>query len=143
MLFRSSAWPLAVRPRAASVQVDSLRPGGAIVLFAFDPNTMPADAPARLSVSANGGEVNRSDDTLTLFYAFDSVTRNASYTLLPLPGTVVAVYLPSLAAVSVDIVSLPPPAPRPAFDPGSEAAMVAALAIVSLAAAHMLRRKEK
>jgi len=138
-----AAWPLAVRPRAASAQVDTLRPGGAIVLFAFDPNTMPTDGSARLSVSANGEAVNRSDDTLTLFYTFDSVARNASYTLLPLPGTVVAVYLPSLSAVSVDIVSLPPPAPRPAFDPGSEAAMVAALAIVSIAAARMLRRKEK
>ncbi|HEX9567124.1 MAG TPA: hypothetical protein VGA48_05950, partial [Thermoplasmata archaeon] len=138
-----AAWPLAVRPRAASAQVDTLRPGGAIVLFAFDPNTMPTDGAARLSVSANGEAVNRSDDTLTLFYTFDSVARNASYTLLPLPGTVVAVYLPSLSAVSVDIVSLPPPAPRPAFDPGSEAAVVAALAIVSLAAARMLRRKEK
>jgi len=138
-----AAWPLAVRPRAASVQVDTLRPGGAIVLFAFDPQTMPTDGSAELRVSANGDAVNRSDDTLTLFYTFDSVARNASYTLLPLPGTVVAVYLPSLSAVSVDIVSLPPPAPRPAFDPGSEAAMVAALAIVSLAAARMLRRKEK
>ena len=104
---------------------------------------MPTDGSAQLSVSANGDVVNRSDDTLTLFYTFDSVARNASYTLLPLPGTVVAVYLPSLSAVSVDIVSLPPPAPRPAFDPGSEAAMVAVLAIVSSAAARMLRRKEK
>ncbi|HVG37286.1 MAG TPA: hypothetical protein VNA10_06100, partial [Thermoplasmata archaeon] len=84
---------------------------------------------------------NRSDDTLTLFYTFDSVARNASYTLLPLPGTVVAVYLPSLAAVSIDIVSLPPAAPAPAFDSGSEAAVIAALAIVSVAAAWMLRRK--
>jgi len=138
-----AAWPLAVRPRAASAQVDSLRPGGAIVLFAFDPHTMPTDGSAELRVSANGDAVNRSDDTLTLFYTFESVARNASFTVLPLPGTVVAVYLPSLSAVSVDIVSLPPPAPRPAFDPGSEAAMVAALAIVSLAAARMLRRKEK
>jgi len=138
-----AAWPLAVRPRAASVQVDSLRPGGAIVLFAFDPDTMPTNGSAQLSVSANGDVLNRSDDTLTLFYTFDSVERNASYTILPLPGTVVAVYLPSLAAVSIDILSLPPPGPRPAFDPGSEAAVVAALAIVSVAAAHMLRRKEK
>src|SRR3989475_7283252 len=81
------------RPRAPSVQVDTLRPGGAIVLFAFDPSTMPTDGSAQLSVSANGEAVNRSDDTLTLFYTFDSVARNASYTLLPLPGTVVAGYL--------------------------------------------------
>src|SRR2546429_1966888 len=109
-----AAWPLAVRPRAASVQVDTLRPGGAIVLFAFDPNTMPTDGSAQLSVSANGDAVNRSDDTLALFYTFDSVARNASYTLLPLPGTVVAVYLPSLSAVLVGPRSPPrPPAPPP------------------------------
>ena len=136
-----AAWPLAVRPRAASVQVDSLRAGGAIVLFAFDPRTMPLNGSAQISVTANGEALNRSDDTLTLFYTFDSVSRNASYTLLPLPGTVVAVYLPSLAAVSIDIVSLPPAAPAPAFDSGSEAAVIAALAIVSVAAARMLRRK--
>src|SRR2546425_3666660 len=138
-----AAWPLAVRPRAASAQVDTLRPGGAIVLFAFDPSTMPTDGSAQLSVSANGEAVNRSDDTLTLFYTFDSVARNASYTLLPLPGTVVAVYLPSLSAVSVDIVSLPPPAPRPAFDPGSEAAVGAPPGIVPIAAPRMLRRQGK
>src|SRR5712692_6269036 len=115
-----AAWPLAVRPRAAM---------------------MPIDGSAQISVSANGAPLNRSDDTLTLFYTFDSVSRNASYTLLPLPGTVVAVYLPSLAAVSIDIVSLPPAAPAPAFDSGSEAAVIAALAIVSVAAARMLRRK--
>ena len=136
-----AAWPLAVRPREASVQVDTLRPGGAIVLFAFDPRTMPINGSAQISVSANGKALNRSDDPLTLFYTFDSVARNASYTLLPLPGTVMAVYLPSLAAVSIDIVSLPPAAPAPAFDAGSEAAVIAALAIVSVAAARMLRRK--
>ena len=136
-----AAWPLAVRPRAASMQVDTLRPGGAIVLFAFDPHTMPINGSAQITVSANGAPLNRSDDTLTLFYTFDSVARNASYTLLPLPGTVVAVYLPSLAAVSIDIVSVPPAAPGPAFDSGSEAAVIAALAIVSVAAARMLRRK--
>src|SRR6266566_4699569 len=136
-----AAWPLAVRPREASVQVDTLRPGGAIVLFAFDPRTMPINGSAQISVSANGKALNRSDDPLTLFYTFDSVARNASFTLLPLPGTVMAVYLPSLAAVSIDIVSLPPAAPAPAFDAGSEAAVIAALAIVSVAAARMLRRK--
>ncbi len=113
-----AAWPLAVRPREASVQVDTLRPGGAIVLFAFDPRTMPINGSAQISVSANGKALNRSDDPLTLFYTFDSVARNASYTLLPLPGTVMAVYLPSLAAVSIDIVSLPPAAPAPCLTGG-------------------------
>jgi len=120
-----------------------LRPGGAVVLLAFDSNTMPAADPTRLIVRANGNPVNRSNDTLALFYAPDSLTRDASYSLLPLRGTVIALYLPSLAAVSVEVVSVPPPAPNPAFDPGSEAAVVAALAIVSVAAARMLRRREE
>src|SRR5439155_385762 len=47
-----AAWPLAVRPRAASAQVDSLRSGGAIILFAFDPNTMPTDGSDQISVTA-------------------------------------------------------------------------------------------
>jgi len=37
-----ATWPLAVRAGQASVQVDTLRPGGAVVLLAFDSNTMPA-----------------------------------------------------------------------------------------------------
>src|SRR5256885_14242615 len=114
-----AAWPLAVRPRAASVQVDTLRPGGAIVLFAFDPDTMPTDGSAQLSVSANGDAVNRSDDTLALFYTFDSVARNASYTLLPLPGTVVAVYLPSLSAGAGGDRRPPPPPAAPPVVPGT------------------------
>src|SRR5438128_340681 len=138
-----ATWPLAVRAGQASVQVDTLRPGGAVVLLAFDSNTMPAADPTRLIVRANGNPVNRSNDTLTLFYAPDSLTRDASYSLLPLRGTVIALYLPSLAAVSVEVVSVPPPAPNPAFDPGSEASVVAALAIVSVAAARMLRRREE
>ncbi len=114
-----------------------------MVLLAFDPDTMPAADPMRLSVSANGGPVNRSNDTLSLFYAPDSLTKDASYSILPLPGTVIALYLPSLAAVSVNVVSVPRPGPTPAFDPGSEAAVVAALAIVSVAAARMLRRRDE
>jgi hypothetical protein len=138
-----AAWPLAVRAGQASVQVDTLRPGGAVVLLAFDPDTMPVADPMRLSVSANGGPVNRSNDTLSLFYAPDSLTKDASYSILSLPGTVIALYLPSLAAVSVNVVSVPRPAPTPAFDSGSEAAVVAALAIVSVAAARMLRRRDE
>lgn len=138
-----AAWPLAVEPGKVSVQVDSLAVGGAVVLLAFDPDTMPFDETARLSVSANGGEMNRTDDTLGLFYAPETRTKTAAYAVLPLPGTVVAVYLPSLAAVSVNVVSVPPPPPRPAFDPGSEAAVIAALAIVCVAAARMFRRRRE
>jgi len=53
----------------------------------------------------------------------------------------VALYLPSLAAVSVEVVSTPPAAPSSGFQAGSEVAMIAALAIVSVAAARMLRRR--
>src|SRR5256885_16615337 len=43
-----AAWPLAGRPRAASVQVDTLRPGGGIVLVPFDPHTKPTGGRAPL-----------------------------------------------------------------------------------------------
>ena len=138
-----AAWPVAVKPGQASVYVDSNRTVGAVVLLAFDQDTMPVGDQARLSVRANGNEVNRTNDTLTLLYAPDARTKDASYTILPLPGTVLAIYLPSLVATYVEVMSVPPPPPGPAFDFGAEAATIAALAVVSVAAAHMFRRRKE
>src|SRR2546422_10564638 len=41
-----AAWPLAVRPRAASARIDTLRAGGAMVPFPFDPSTLPPERSA-------------------------------------------------------------------------------------------------
>jgi len=92
-------------------------------------------------VRANAGDVNRSESPLPLFLTNGVRGGGASYSVLSFPGTVVALYLPSLAAVSVEVVSIRPEAPGSGFQAGSEVAMIAALAIVSAAAARMLRRR--
>ncbi|TLZ92969.1 MAG: hypothetical protein E6K04_03525 [Methanobacteriota archaeon] len=136
-----SGWALAVEPGRAAIQVDSLLPGGAVILLAFDPATMPFNASTQLRVRANAGDVNRSESPLPLFLTNGVRGGGASYSVLSFPGTVVALYLPSLAAVSVEVVSIRPEAPGSGFQAGSEVAMIAALAIVSAAAARMLRRR--
>ncbi len=136
-----AGWALAVQPGRATIQVDSLLPGGAVVLLAFDAATMPFNAPTQLRVSANAGDVNRTESALPLFLINGMRGEGASYSVLSFPGTVVALYLPSLAAVYVEVVSTPPEAPSSLFQAGSEVAMIAALAIVSVAAARMLRRR--
>jgi len=136
-----AGWALAVQPGRAAIQVDSLLPGGAVILLAFDAATMPFNAPTQLRVRANAGDVNRTDNSLPLLLTNGMRGAGASFSVLSFPGTVVALYLPSLAAVSVEVVSLPPGAPNSGFQAGSDVAMIAALAIVSAAAARMLRRR--
>ena len=136
-----AGWALAVQPGRAAIQVDSLLPGGAVILLAFDAATMPFNAPTALRVRANAGDVNRTDNSLPLLLTNGMRGAGAAFSVLSFPGTVVALYLPSLAAVSVEVVSLPPGAPNSGFQAGSDVAMIAALAIVSAAAARMLRRR--
>jgi hypothetical protein len=136
-----AGWALAVQPGRAAIQVDSLLPGGAVILLAFDAATMPFNAPTQLRVRANAGDVNRTDNLLPLLLTNGVRGAGASFSVLSFPGTVVALYLPDLAAVSVEVVSRPPGAPSSGFQAGSDVAMIAALAIVSAAAARMLRRR--
>ena len=136
-----AGWALAVQPGRAAIQVDSLLPGGAVILLAFDAATMPFNAPTQLRVRANAGDVNRTDNLLPLLLTNGVRGAGASFSVLSFPGTVVALYLPYLAAVSVEVVSRPPGAPSSGFQAGSDVAMIAALAIVSAAAARMLRRR--
>jgi len=138
-----AAWALAVEPGKASIQVDSLLPGGAVVLLAFDSATMPFKTDGQLTVRANGFEVNRTDNSLLLLFTREVAGSAARYAVLSFPGTVVALYLPSLAAISIEVESVPPGAALAAFEPGSDLAMIAALAVVSAAAARMLRRREE
>jgi hypothetical protein len=53
---------------------------------------------------------------------------------------VLAVYLPTLAAISIEVASVLPPAPG-TFDLGTEVAMILALGIVCVAAVRMLHRR--
>jgi hypothetical protein len=133
-----AGWALDVRPGRAALQVDSLLEGGAVVLLGFDAATMPSNPSGQLQVRTNSRDANRSENPLPAFVS-DS-RRGASYSVLSLPGTVVALYLPSLAAVSVEVVSSPSRTPSAGFQADQEVAMIAALAIVSVAAARMFRR---
>ncbi|HYY47264.1 MAG TPA: hypothetical protein VFA17_01110 [Thermoplasmata archaeon] len=135
-----AAWALSVHPAAVSVQVDSLLPGGAVVLLAFDAATMPAREPRQLVVKANGHAIGRTDDSLMLLFANDLPRGAPRYALLSLPGTVLALYLPTLAAISIEVASVLPPAPG-TFDLGTEVAMILALGIVCVAAVRMLHRR--
>src|SRR5256885_2105249 len=94
-----------------------------------------------IRIVAKEGDVNRTESPLPLFLTNGVRGGEASYSVLSFPGTVVALYLPSLAAVSVEVVSSRPEVPGSEFQAGSEVAMIAALAIVSAAAARMLRRR--
>jgi len=137
------AWALAVTPGRAAVQVDSLLPGGAVVLLAFDSATMPFSAPAQLKIRVNGAEVNRTENSFELFLTSELRAPDAWYSVLQFPGTVLALYLPALAAVSIEIASSPSVPTNTGFDVGSQVAMIAALALVSAAAARMLRRRDE
>jgi hypothetical protein len=138
-----TGWALQVEPGHATVQVDSLLPGGATVLLAFDRATMPFNAPTELQIRANAGEVNRTESPLATFFSTDARSGGASFSVLSFPGTVVALYLPSLAAVSIEVVSSASSPPRTGLQADSEIAMIAALAIVSAAAARIIRRKNE
>jgi hypothetical protein len=134
-----AGWALDVKRGRAALQVDSLLEGGAVVLLGFDAATMPSSASTQLQVRTNSQEANRSESPLPTFVS--DLRRGASYSVLSLPGTVVALYLPSLAAVSVEVVSSPPRALGAVFQADHEIAMIAALAVVSVAAARMFRRR--
>jgi hypothetical protein len=136
-----AAWALAVRPSAVSVQIDSLIPGGAVVLLSFDSATIPLGEARRLLVKANGHEIDRTDDSLMLLFANEGIRGAPRFAVLSLPGTALALYLPSLAAITIEVGSFLPPPPPSAFDLGTEVAMVAALGIVCVAAVRMLRRR--
>jgi hypothetical protein len=135
-----AAWALSVQPAAVSIQVDSLLPGGAVVLLAFDAATMPAREPRQLVVKTNGHAIGRTDDSLMVLFANDPPRGAPRYALLSLPGTVLAVYLPTLAAISIEVASVLPPSPG-TFDLGTEVAMILALGIVCVAAVRMLRHR--
>jgi len=89
----------------------------------------------------NGVDVNATADTLGLFYSPGSKAASSAYTVLALPGTVLAIYLPSLEASSVEVVSAVPPSPPIAFQPDSALALSMALLLIAAAASFMFRRR--
>ena len=123
----------------ASIILSSSGAREGLILLAFDPQTMPADATHHIVVVDNGEAVPESSTPLASLYAPEGAAQPASFARLPMNGTVLVVYLPSLDASSLTVESLPLSASGP--DVGTLLAMAAAVFIVSLAAAVMFRRR--
>ncbi len=122
---------------AAVISIGSLAPHDGLVLVAFDPRTMPVDSGHQLVVSSNGIPIPEAKDPLGALYAATVSGGQPSFSQLSMNATVLAIYLPNLAAVSLQVqsVALAPPG----IDPTTEAAMIAAVFVVSVAAAVMFR----
>lgn len=132
---------LSLAEQHARVSLRSRLNWSGLVLFAFDPQTMPADATHRLVVTANGTELAQAPDPISALYGPLPTSPGSLYARLPGNATVLAIYLTGYRNVTVTITSLVVP-PRPA-DWGSQLAAVAAVAVVSAAAALMFRRKDE
>lgn len=121
----------------AVLTMNTLTSRDGLVLLAFDPRTMPSDAIHELVVTNNGIRVAEAQDPLGPLYASQGASSQASFSQLAMNATVLAIYLPSLAASSLQVESVAMPAPG--LDGGTEMAMVAAVFVVSVAAAVMFR----
>lgn len=133
------AGPTTVAPGHAAVWLGSPRGLGGLVLLAFDPLTMPSDAAHRLVVSVNGTTVPESTDVLGAFYASPGGMDEPFYARLSAVATVLAVYLPTLHGALVEVSTVA--TDRSGIDWGTEVALIAALGVVSVAAAVMFRRR--
>ncbi len=125
----------------ASLTMNALGDRGGLLLLAFDPRTMPSDAGHRIVVLSNGAEIPEATDSLSSLYAAPSASNGASFSRLSMNATVLVVYLPALTAASLEIqsIALPPGG----IDAPTELAMVAAVFVVSVAAAVMFRTRRE
>ena len=126
----------------AKIDLGVAEPRGGVVILAFDPETMPADAQHRLVVTQNGSEVQQATSPVESLYTLPGTSAHPSFSLLAMNATVLVIYLPELSASPLQIESLALPA-SPGLDEPTELAMVAAVFVVSLAAAVMLRRPQE
>ncbi|HYM40411.1 MAG TPA: hypothetical protein VEY12_09795 [Thermoplasmata archaeon] len=123
----------------AAVSLDLPRAQGGLVLMAFDPTTMPADPGHNLVVRVNGSDVPQSLDPLASLFALPGSSDRAAYVRLPMNATVLAVYLPDLSPMSIQISSVA--VPPPGIDRPTQLGIVAAMFVVAIAAAIMFRRQ--
>lgn len=123
----------------AALTMTGLAHRNGLLLLAFDPGTMPSDASHRVTVMSNGVPIQQTRDPLAPLDAAEGSSSPASFSLLAMNATVLVVYLPSLATSSIQIQSIALPAGG--IDVPTELAMVAALFVVSVAAAAMFRTR--
>ncbi len=125
----------------ATISLDAAPSQDGLVLIAFDPRTMPADAAHRIVVTADGVGVPESTNPLSSLYAGAGSSGPASFTRLSMNATALVIYLPSLTTSVLQVESLPLGLAGP--DVGTQLAMVAAVFVVSLAAAVMFRTRRE
>ncbi len=128
-----------VRFEAATLALTSAPGQEGLILVAFDPQTMPSDAAHQIVVTDEGMPVPQTENPLMTLYAAPGTAPRASFSLFSMNATVLAIYLPSLSSSSLQIQSLPASPAGP--DLPTEFAMVAALFVVSMAAATMFRTR--
>ncbi len=110
---------------------------GGLLVLAFDAQTMPSDANHRLVVENNGSAIPEIANPLAALYASPATVGQASFARLSMNATVLVVYLPSLSAASLQIESVA--IPSAGLDISTQLAMIAAVLVVSIAAAVMFR----
>ena len=114
-------------------------PEGGLVLLAFDPQTMPADSLHRLVVRTNGTDIPETSDPLASLFALPGSSDRAEYVRVAMNATVVAVYVPDLSSLSLQVESLA--VPPKGIDRPTQMAIVVAMFVVGAAAAIMFRRR--
>lgn len=122
----------------ATLALGPIGPAGGLVLVAFDPATMPADARHRLTVTADGIDIPEAESPLASLQTPDAPPGPPAFALLPMNATVLAISLPNMTGTELEIRSTA--LPRSVLDWPTELAMVAAAFVVSVAAAIMFRR---
>ena len=123
----------------AEIDLGVAEPRSGVVILAFDPKTMPADAHHRLVVTENGLDIPQAADPVGSLYSLPGTPSTASFALLAMNATVLVVSLPDLSATPLRIESIALPAPQ-GLDGPTLFAMAAAVFVVSIAAAVMFRR---
>ena len=122
----------------AAVSLGMPNPKGGLVLFEFDPKTMPVDSQHRLVVRTNGSDISQTSDPLASLFSLPGSSERPAYARLAMNATVIAVYVPNLSSANIQIQSLD--VPPPGIDRPTQLAIVAALFVVTAAAAIMFRR---
>lgn len=123
----------------ATITLDAAPAQAGLILIAFDPRTMPADSAHRIAITDEGVPVPETANPLAALYATPGPAGQASFSRLSMNATVLVVYLPSLTTPALQIESLPIGPAGP--DGATELAMVAAVFVVSMAAAVMFRTR--
>ena len=130
-----------IRFGQATISLNSPETRDGLLLLAFDPQTMPTGGAHEIVIRDNGVAIAQTTNPLASLYASAGAPQQASFAQLPMNATVLVVYLPSLGASSLTVESVP--VASAGFDLGTELAMVAAVFVVSIAAAVMFRGRHE